>query len=115
MKTIARTFGISVDKLLDDGSMPAVTLSADELVKGKLLKIRIVDHDDKINLNLPIALIELLLKNGNVADTIALQGKANAIKSVDFQQIMQMVSLGVLGKILEVESGDGTLVEIFIE
>lgn len=115
LKTIARTFGISVDKLLDDGSMPAVTLSADELVKGKLLKIRIVDHDDKINLNLPIALIELLLKNGNVADTIALQGKANAIKSVDFQQIMQMVSLGVLGKILEIESGDGTLVEIFIE
>lgn len=115
LKTIARTFGITVDKLLDDGSMPAVILSENESVKGKLLKIRIVDHDDKINLNLPIALIELLLKDGNISDKIMLNGKASSIKTVDFQQIMEMVSLGVLGKILEMESEDGTLMEIFVE
>jgi transcriptional regulator with XRE-family HTH domain len=115
LKTIARTFGISVDKLLDDGSMPAVILSENESVKGKLLKIRIVDHDDKINLNLPIPLIELLLKDGNISDKIMLNGKASSIKTVDFQQIMEMVSLGVLGKILEMESEDGTLMEIFVE
>ena len=115
LKTIARTFGISVDTLLDDGSMPAVILSENESVKGKLLKIRIVDHDEKLNLNLPIALIELLLKNGNVSDTIMLHGKASSIKTVDFQQIMKMVSLGVLGKILEIKSEDGAIVEIFVE
>ena len=115
LKPIARAFGISVDKLLDDGTMPAVSLSENETVKGKLLKIRILNKDEKVNINLPTALIELLLKSGNISDKIHLQGKTNSIKGIDFQQVLEMVSLGVFGKILEVESEDGELVEIWVE
>ena len=115
LKPIARAFGISVDKLLDDGSSTAAILSENEAVKGKLLKIRVLGKGDKVNINLPIALIELLLKSGNVSDSLHLKCTASFIKSIDFQQILEMVSLGVLGKIVEVESEDGELVEIWVE
>lgn len=115
LKPIARAFGITVDKLLDDGSAPTVSLSESEIVRGKLLKIRIISKDEKVNINLPIPLIELLLKSGSISDALKLNGKANTIKSIDFEKVLEMVSLGVLGKIIEIESNDGESVEVFIE
>ena len=115
LKPIARAFGISVDALLDDGSTPPVSLSENEIVKGKLLKIRILDKDNKVNINLPTALIELLLQSGNISDKLEFNGKKNIINSIDFQKILEMASLGVFGKIVEIESEDGELVEIWIE
>ena len=69
LKPSARAFRISVDALLDDGSTPPVSLSENEIVKGKLLKIRILDKDNKVTINLPTALIELLLQSGKGAIT----------------------------------------------
>ena len=115
LKPISRVFGVSVDKLLDDGTTPAAFLAENTTAKGNLLKIRILDKSDKININLPIALIELLLKRGNIFDAIKLQDKENALKFIDFQGILDMVSLGVFGKILEMESENGELVEIWVE
>jgi hypothetical protein len=38
-----------------------------------------------------------------------------AFKKVDFKQIYQMVSLGVVGKLVEVNSADGDIVEIWVD
>lgn len=115
LKPLARVFGISVDKLLDDGASPATTLSENETEKGKVLKIRVVDQTDTVNVNLPIALIELLLKSGNISDAISVKGKTSVFSSIDFNKIFELASLGVFGKILEVDSEDGEHVEIYIE
>ncbi|MBQ7913586.1 MAG: helix-turn-helix transcriptional regulator [Clostridia bacterium] len=115
LKPLARVFGVSVDKLLDDGAEPATTLSENEKETGKVLKIRVLDGKDTVNLNLPVALIEMLLKCGTLSDSLSFNGKKNIFSSIDFNKMLELVSLGVFGKILEVDSEDGEHVEIYIE
>ena len=67
-----------------------------------------------MNVNVPVALIEILLKNVNVGEQISI-GKSNAFSSIDFNQVMDLISLGVIGKLMEVETSDGTTVEIWVE
>ena len=38
-----------------------------------------------------------------------------ALKGIDFDQIISLVEQGVVGKLVEVESSNGDLVEIFVE
>ena len=116
LKTIARTFSISVDQLLDDGLGAVIRLEEGSSLKDKFIKIRCVDGGDKINVNLPLALVELFLKNDNITEHISIGGKnSNIFKSIDFKQIFDMVSLGVMGKLIEVESEDGGTVEVWVE
>ncbi len=114
LKPLARIFGISVDELLDDGKDPVSRLSEGE-AKGKVIKIHIVDKENTVNLNLPVALIEILLKSGSLSDSISFNGNKNVFGTIDFNKILEFASLGVLGKILELDTTDGEHVEIYIE
>ena len=114
LKTIARAFGISVDELLDDGQGPVTKLSESKDYKGKLLKIRVTEKDEKVNINVPVSLIEILLKNVSVGKKISI-GNSDALSAIDFNQVMDLISLGVIGKLMEVETSDGTIVEIWVE
>ena len=114
LKVIARTLGVSVDELLDDGEGPVTTLSEMGERKGKLLKIRVLDGTDKVNVNVPVALIEVLLTNKSISEHISI-GKSKAFNAVDFQQIMDLISLGVIGKLVEVETSDGERIEVWVE
>ena len=67
LKTLARTFGVSVDELLDDGEGPVTKLVANKDMSSKFLRIRVNSGDgDKVSVNLPLALIELLLTNEGI-------------------------------------------------
>lgn len=114
LKTIARAFGISVDELLDDGQGAVTKLSESKDYKGKLLKIRVTEKDEKVNINVPVSLIEILLKNVGVDKKISI-GNSDALSAIDFNQVMDLISLGVIGKLMEVETSDGTIVEIWVE
>lgn len=114
LKTIARAFGISVDELLDDGQGAVTKLSESKDYKGKLLKIRVTEKDEKVNINVPVSLIEILLKNVSVGKKISI-GNSDALSAIDFNQVMDLISLGVIGKLMEVETSDGTIVEIWVE
>ena len=37
------------------------------------------------------------------------------LKKIDFKQIYEMVSLGVMGKLVEISTEDGDTVEIYVE
>ena len=112
LKSIARAFGISVDELLDDGITPAVTLSKHKEMTGKVLKIRAVDGADRINLNIPLETIQELLQKDELKNRTFLNVKAS---NVDFNQILELISLGVVGKLLECQSENGDVVEIWVE
>ena len=114
LKTIARAFGISVDELLDDGQGAVTKLSESKDYKGKLLKIRVTEEDEKVNINVPVSLIEILLKNVSVGKKISI-GNSDALSAIDFNQVMDLISLGIIGKLMEVETSDGTIVEIWVE
>lgn len=115
LKTIARTFGISIDELLDDGEGPVTKLTETTDTSKKILRIRCVDGGDKINVNLPFALVELFMSNENLASKISFGKNGDMLKNVDFKQIAEMVSLGVVGKIVEIEGEDGETVEVWVE
>jgi transcriptional regulator with XRE-family HTH domain len=114
LKLLARTFGVSVDELLDDGEGPITKLAEVDGAKAKLLKIRVLDDGNKVTVNLPVALFELLLMNNEIKDKIKI-GNSNTVNSIDFEEIMRLISLGVMGKLVEVEGADGEIVEIWVE
>ncbi|MBQ8342757.1 MAG: helix-turn-helix transcriptional regulator [Clostridia bacterium] len=113
LKQLARAFGISVDVLLEEDENSIVDFVTEEISKGKLLKMRVIDEEDKVMINLPIALMEIILKNKELKNSIHITDK-NLTDTVDFEKVMELASMGVIGKILEVQSG-GALVEIWIE
>jgi hypothetical protein len=82
----------------------------------KLLRIRVNSSDgDKVSVNLPLALIELFLSNEGIMAGMSFGEGGEVLKKVDFKQIYQMVSLGVMGKLIEVSTEDGDHVEIYVE
>ena len=115
LKTIAKTFGISVDQLLDDGESPITRLDTTTDFSKKFIKIRVVNDSEKVNVNLPLSLLELLLKSDGLANSISIGGKNNLFKTIDFKQVFELVSLGVMGKLVEVEDSSGEKVEVWIE
>ena len=107
---LAQLFGISCDELLgvETEQVRAVPQQLVDLNKV-LLKIKVDSAEgDKVNLNLPIMLAEPFLKNVNVSGKDALRG-------IDFAQLIELVKSGAVGKIMEVNSADGDVVEIWVE
>ena len=84
-------------------------------IEKVILKIKINSGDgDIVNVNLPVKLIELMILNDSGVNLIG--GKSGgALKNIDFNQIISMISLGVVGKLVEVKTADGDTVEIFVE
>lgn len=117
LKPLARIFGISVDELLDDGEGPVTRLApAAPDISKMLLRLRVNGADgDKVSINLPLKLVEMLVGDGTLAAKLGDGKGSDWLKSVDFSQVISLVSLGVTGKLLEVQSADGDLVEIWVE
>ncbi|MBR5173741.1 MAG: hypothetical protein IKW16_02195, partial [Clostridia bacterium] len=92
-------------------------LAENKDMSGKFLRIKVLSADgDKINLNLPLALIELFLSNEGIMSGMSFGGNMDdAFKKIDFKQIYNMVSMGVMGKLVEVNSADGDIVEVWVE
>ncbi len=80
----------------------------------KFLRIKVLEPDEntKVNINLPISLIRFGLK---FAEKVSPDFKGVGLTEEDMEEILQAIDDGQLGKIIEVDSDDGTKVEIFIE
>ncbi len=113
LRLLAHTLGVTVDELLNEEDT-FVALAPSEDKKGKMLRIRVLDGKDKVNVNIPIPLIELLLKNG-LSESILGGENKKGFNLIDFEQVMRLVSCGAVGKLVEVESEDGELVEVWVE
>lgn len=105
---------VSLDELL--GRQPSVQiLPVDQRKKldNMFFKIDVKSSDgDKVKVNLPLAIVKVFLESGIALPEV--NGK-DVLSHVDFQHIFQLVEQGVVGKIVEVESADGDVVEIWVE
>ena len=111
---LAELFGITCDELL--GVQRAeVALVDPELVdiNKALFRLRVLSSEgDKVNINLPLGLAEVFLKSG----VVKIDGVANdKLQNIDFAQIISLVKMGAKGKLLEVQSADGDIVEGWVE
>ena len=113
---LAELFSVTVDELLGVKKETAVAVDPEPVDFGKLmLRIHILSEDgDKVNINLPFALVEVCLKDGKLP--FAADGSAGeAMKSIDFAKLAELVHAGVLGKLIDIESSDGDVIEIWVE
>ena len=78
----------------------------------KMFKVKVLSSDgDKVNVQIPIEFAKVALRSGKGFM------KMDQIENfdLDVEQILEMVEKGVLGKIVDIESANGDLVEIIIE
>ena len=114
---LARLFGVTVDELLEGKeALPAVRVLPPEErrdIKDMLLRV-IVDsaQGDKIRVNLPMALMEIAMEIGMEMPQI---NGNDALKGIDMKKVLEMVRLGFVGNLVEVDSADGDRIRIFVE
>lgn len=115
---LASILGVSVDELLSgkQEQQPVVTLVPEEQrkdIKDMMLRV-IVDSSagDKVRVNLPMALVQLALEMGMEMPQVS---GNDALKNIDWKQIMELVRYGATGNLVEIESADGDTVRVFVE
>lgn len=82
--------------------------------KAKWLKIRVFDPEDatKVNVTIPISLINVGVK---LASKFSPEFKEAGLTENDMEEVFAAIKNGESGKIIDVDSEDGTKVEIVIE
>lgn len=67
---------------------------------------------DKIRVNVPFTLIQSVLDMG--LEVMQFSG-IDALKNVNFGQIMELVQQGTVGNLVDIESADGDIVRLLVE
>lgn len=116
LPTLAALFGITADELLGIRRADAVALKPEQIDLSKMLfRVRVTAKDGtKVNVNLPVAVAEVILKNEKFAESVG-DGKLGFLKDLNFAEIIALVQSGAMGKLVEVEGADGNRVEVFVE
>lgn len=113
---IAEMLGVTVDLLLSGESKKDTRILPKEQRKSMddmMFRIYVNSADgDKVKVNLPMPLVKMGLEMGMKMPQVS--GNA-ALKDIDFEQLTRMVESGLIGKLVEVESADGDIVEIVVE
>ena len=142
---LANQLGVSsqaVSKWENDASCPDISLlpqlckvlgvTTDELLTGKNDEVKLVPVEqrkpleqltmrikvdsaqgDKVRVNLPMSLVKVGLEIGmDMSGSVS--GMEN-LKNVDLGKVLELVEHGLIGKLVEVESADGDMVEIVVE
>ena len=115
---LAKILGVSVDELLSGKQelQPVVTLVPEDQrkdIKDMMLRIVVDSADgDKVRVNLPMALVQLAMEMGMEMPQVS---GNDALKDINWAQVMELVRHGAMGNLIEVESVDGDIVRIFVE
>lgn len=100
-------------RLLGALEEPQVTTATDG---AKWIRVRVLDLDTgkaKVNVNLPIALIDVAL---NIGMKFVPQDELGQVNGLDIQQLLDAIKQGAVGKLVEVEEEDeGIRVEVIVE
>lgn len=117
---LAEILGITVDELLSGKQENAVSFvpeSERKNIADMIFRI-VVDsaEGDKVRVNLPCALVKIVLECGTELPQISGNDSLNsAVKNIDFKKIFELVEKGAIGNLIEVESADGDVINIFVE
>ena len=118
-EAMAEQLGVTVDELLGCEEKPAATLLPEERRKPlseMIFRIYVNTYDgDKVRVNLPMSLVQVGLQIGAQMPQVTGSGVGDAMKNIDLQQLIALVEQGVVGKLVEVETADGDIVEIVVE
>jgi len=81
---------------------------------GKFLRVRVTeDGQQKVQVNVPIQLVEIGLKIGLQAGP-HFNSHLQELKNIDFAELMEAIKQGASGKLVEVIDGND-LVEVYVD
>ena len=113
---LSKIFGTTTDELLSADSVKDVQLLPEnerQDLSNLTLKVIVDSKDgDKIRINLPMQLVKVALEIGSKIPQIA---NNEHLKNIDFEEVISIVESGVIGKLVEVESADGEMVQVVVE
>ena len=79
---------------------------------GKMLRVRVLSAtDDTVNVNIPVNFLKAI---GNAVNNIKIPGVSEQ-EGIDIKMIMEAIDSGLEGKIIDVKSNNGDIVEVSIE
>ena len=112
---LADLFNTSLDTLIreQNAEVQMIQPEARKPIEQMLLRIVVNSAEgDKVRVNLPLALVKIAIESGMNVPQVS---GNDAFQSINFTQIIALVEQGAAGKLVEVESSDGDIVEIFVE
>lgn len=116
LPVIARLFDTTADELLSDAPRKETSfLPAQDRKNLDDMLLRVVVNStegDKVRINLPMPLVKIGIELGMSIPEIS---GNDVLKNIDLEQILLMAEKGVIGKLVEVESAKGDIVEIVVE
>ncbi|MDF2673921.1 MAG: hypothetical protein K0R09_2186 [Clostridiales bacterium] len=78
----------------------------------RMLRVKVNSHDgDDVNINIPIKFVKGML--GSVGKLSF--GGENGVDKIDPQLISEAIDENLVGKIVDIKSSDGDIVEVFID
>lgn len=115
---LCKILGVSIDELVTgrNGDVRQVPVGERKSLEELTFRVRINSAEgDKIRVNLPMSLVKLSMEIGvNVVPHIGGEN-AEMLKSIDMEKVVQMVEHGLIGKLVEIESAAGDIVEVVVE
>ena len=114
---LARLLGVTVDELLSGKSQDVQMLRPEERksLDQLTLRFRVSSIEgDKIKVNVPMPLVKVALELG--MDIIpSVNPGMEGFKNFDLNQVMELAERGLIGRIVEMESADGSRVEVVVD
>lgn len=119
---LCSVLGITTDELLTGKSEEVRLVPVDQRkpLEELTLRVRVNSAEgDKVRVNLPMTLVKVCMEIGmeigpGMAGMAGVQGM-EGLKNVDMAKIIELVEKGLIGKLVEVESADGDIVEVVVE
>ena len=122
---ISDLYGVLVDDLLRDEEerrkrkesvMTYVPEEKRKKPEELLFRVLVDSGDgDKVRINLPLPLLKAGIGFGMASKFTSKFLGEDALKDIDLEQIFRLAESGVIGKLIEVDSGNGDHVEIVVE
>lgn len=116
---LCRLLGITSDELLTGKTNEVKVLPPSERKSLDQLTLRVKVNStrgDRVRVNLPMSLVKIALEVGvDIAPGISGIDGMDALKNVDLNKIIELVERGLIGKLVEVETAEGDIVEVVVE
>lgn len=117
---LAELLDVSIDELMlgeekraKDIPVRVIPPEKRKNMNDMLLRIMVDSSDgDKVRVNVPAELLKVAVEMN--IDLPQLSGN-DTLKNIDFRKIIELISNGVVGTLVEVESADGDSVRIVVE
>ncbi len=84
--------------------------------KVKMLRIKVRSKEnDIVNINLPLAFVSGMIKTFGKIPNVNVNGMSDIDMDAMTQTILDAIDGGIGGKIVDIQTGDGDIVEVVIE